>query len=329
MTHEVKPIESGYRLVLVYNLINVSREIEPSASLALGDREELRGILKSWDRGTKKGNRQAPNMLLYQLDHQYTDANLSFGALKGLDRVKKGHLRETCNSANVCLYLANLEYSKSGDVEDTGYGNYYGRGNYDDYDENDNGPGYGGGSGNHHILEYIHAANGSLKRMVDLEGHLLAQDLPLDEEAIIQDDPFERDPDREGYEGYTGNTGLSATQWYRDTVSEPHSTHARTFLTWEQVIVLIPLSRRRNLLTQALINGYVDSDIWIRNMIQLVEQQPENTFAKADLYELSRSILDKTAGSLATHGSLPVRRCTTERFPSPGASLPIKASILL
>lgn len=88
MTHEVKPITSGYRLVLVYNLINVSRGNTPSASLALGGRQELRRILKSWDNATKKGNRQAPDILLYQLDHQYTDANLIFGALKGLDRVK-------------------------------------------------------------------------------------------------------------------------------------------------------------------------------------------------------------------------------------------------
>lgn len=113
MTHEVEPVTSGYRLVLVYNLINVSFGISPSASLAFGDRQELRGILKSWERATKKGNRRAPNMLLYQLDHQYTDANLNFHALKGLDRVKGDYLRETCDSVDICLYLANLEYTKS------------------------------------------------------------------------------------------------------------------------------------------------------------------------------------------------------------------------
>lgn len=81
------------------------------------------------------------------------------------------------------------------------------------------------------MIDYVHEKHGSLKRMVDLEDHLLAQELPLNEKAIIQDDPFERDPDREDYEKYTGNAGPSANQWYRDTVSESDSAPTRTLLT--------------------------------------------------------------------------------------------------
>lgn len=93
--------------------------------------------------------------------------------------------------------------------------------------------------------------------------------------------------------------------------------------------MLIPLSRCRNFLAQALIDGSVDFDTWIRNLIQLIERQTANSFAKADLYELSRSILDKNAESLSTDGSLPLRRHATERFQLPSAYLPIRASILL
>lgn len=96
------------------------------------------------------------------------------------------------------------------------------------------------------------------------------------------------------------------------------------FADTEQVIVLIPLFRRRNLLAQALIDGHVDFDTCIRNLIQNVERQPANSFAKAELYELSRSVLDETAGSLATRGTLPLRRCTTQRFPSPSPSLHVR-----
>ena len=70
-----------------------------------------------------------------------------------------------------------------------------------------------------HELEEVYEKHISLKQMVDLDGHLLAQEVDLDEGTIVQEDPFERDPDAEDYEGYTGNAGASATHWYRDTVS--------------------------------------------------------------------------------------------------------------
>lgn len=58
--------------------------------------------------------------------------------------------------------------------------------------------------------------------MVDLDGHVLGQGITIQEDDDGQEDPFERDPDDEDYEGYTGNAGASATHWYRDTVSERH-----------------------------------------------------------------------------------------------------------
>lgn len=62
--------------------------------------------------------------------------------------------------------------------------------------------------------------------MVDLDGHVLGQEITIQEDDIVQEDPFERGPDDEDYEGYTGNVGASAPHWYRDTVSvsERHLT---------------------------------------------------------------------------------------------------------
>ena len=58
----------------------------------------------------------------------------------------------------------------------------HGRESYGNSDDSDDGLGRGGGSGNHHVLEYVREENGSLKRVVDTEGHLLAQDSPLNGE---------------------------------------------------------------------------------------------------------------------------------------------------
>ena len=78
-----------------------------------------------------------------------------------------------------------------------------------------------------------------------------------------------------------------------------------------QVIVLVPLFRRRNLLAQASIDGHVDSDTCIRNTIQIVDRQPANSFAETDLYDLSCSVKHETVESLATRDNLPLRPCAT------------------
>jgi hypothetical protein len=57
-----------------------------------------------------------------------------------------------------------------------------------------------------------------------MNGKLVAENVDIDEEDFLEENPFEdRTPDDEDYSGYTGNEGVSATQWYRDTVSSAHS----------------------------------------------------------------------------------------------------------
>ena len=166
-------------------------------------------MLKSWSRAIESSDSMMSDHLVYQLEHQYTIANLSFQSLKGLDRIRAEHIKETSAAANVCFYLASMQHEKSGEVEDGGY-DHYSRQDY-------------GSSGGYHVIEECLEEKISLKRLVDLEGHLLAKNIALDEDAIIQEDPFDREPDKEDYEGYTGNAGASATQWYHDTVCKKYS----------------------------------------------------------------------------------------------------------
>ena len=208
MTHEVKPITSGYRLVLVYNLVHESHVSFPSATLAVGKRNALEIVLRSWHEASKEDECEVPKSLVYSLDYQYTDASLSLQALKGEDRVKAEYLRETCADAGICFYLASMEHMKHGSAEENNYDNYYGHNGEDQ-------------SAHHHDIEDVMEESLSLKRVVDLHGHLLARNLALDEETFIEEDPFDgREPDREDYEGYTGNAGASATHWYHVTVRE-------------------------------------------------------------------------------------------------------------
>ena len=59
--------------------------------------------------------------------------------------------------------------------------------------------------------------------MVALDGTLLAKNIALAEDNFIQEKVFDRDPDKEDYEGYMGNSGPDATHFYHDSVRNPTS----------------------------------------------------------------------------------------------------------
>ena len=54
--------------------------------------------------------------------------------------------------------------------------------------------------------------------MVAVDGTLLAKNIALSEVNLVQDNIFDRDPDKENYEGYMGNSGPDATHFYHNTV---------------------------------------------------------------------------------------------------------------
>ncbi len=215
--HEVKPITSGYRLVLVYNLIQRSIGPIQSAATLAKEKKELSSILASWSRGFAKESSEAPEFLAYQLDHEYTDASLCFQSLKGLDKVKAEYLREICPQVGVGFYLASMERTEYGPCEDDYQEHGYGYG-YDEYEEDEEEI---GNSGANHTLEEVLQESIQLKRMIDLDGSLIARDISIEVEDIVQEEPFARDPDKEDFEDYTGNAGASATHFYHDTVSGP------------------------------------------------------------------------------------------------------------
>ena len=57
-----------------------------------------------------------------------------------------------------------------------------------------------------------------LKRMVAVDGTLLAKGIKMSEDDFVQENVFDRAPDKEDYQGYMGNWGPEATHFYQDTV---------------------------------------------------------------------------------------------------------------
>ena len=117
--HEVRPVTSGYRLVVVYNLVQTSPGLTQSAARLSSEKNKLEKTLAAWHRGVKKGNDSAPVFLAYALDHEYTEASLNLDSLKGLDKVKANCLVQSCSQTDVGIYLASCEKTQSGSCKNS------------------------------------------------------------------------------------------------------------------------------------------------------------------------------------------------------------------
>src|SRR5688572_259403 len=85
VTHEVLPVESGYRWVLTYKLAIDSASEVPSASCQASNTHvaRLNTLLRPWP--SLPQSVRVPTHLYYVLDHKYTEANIGLRGLKHLD----------------------------------------------------------------------------------------------------------------------------------------------------------------------------------------------------------------------------------------------------
>ncbi|KAM6492221.1 hypothetical protein JOM56_011945 [Amanita muscaria] len=109
---EVKPIRSGYRLVLSYNLMrgSLSRpEVVPTG----GDASELSRLHQILERWRTGGYEQLPEqrMVAYVLGHQYSESDLDMGqdALKGQDAHKVNQISWVAEMLGFELWLAKFK----------------------------------------------------------------------------------------------------------------------------------------------------------------------------------------------------------------------------
>lgn len=119
--HEVLPITSGCRLVLVYNLRRKGRGRLPRPPSYDKETTALESLLRAWCNETAKPDEDRPLKLVYPLAHAYTPAELSFAALKGVDAAAATVLTTAAGDAACDLHLALLRIEESGAAEYSGY----------------------------------------------------------------------------------------------------------------------------------------------------------------------------------------------------------------
>src|SRR5690606_192436 len=117
--HEVRPVASGYRLNLVYNLRLADRNGPLSAPDHRSVGSQVAGLLRDWAKADEEADK-----LIIPLEHAYTPAELSFETLKGADAGVASVLVEASRQADCDLHLVLVSIAESGSAE---YRGGYGR----------------------------------------------------------------------------------------------------------------------------------------------------------------------------------------------------------
>jgi 2OG-Fe(II) oxygenase superfamily len=199
--HEIKPITSGYRVCLVYNLVQTKGKekilLEPLSQHI----EDLSKILK-----TCEEDNDIPKIVL--LGHQYTPSNFTMEGLKLNDRPKAEALMAAAEKIGFYAKLGLVTSYQSGSLEYTAKRSSRRRSYYDDEYESDEELTENGTMGEIYD-EYL-----TIEHWME-EGIPPLQGLEFEENDLIKDfNLHEGEPDEKEAEGWTGNAGMEMQYWY-------------------------------------------------------------------------------------------------------------------
>ncbi len=131
--HEVRPVEAGHRLCLIFNLLRGAAGDGPPAAAPSYDAEVAQAARLI---GAAFDAEVAPRKLVWLMEHQYSQAELGFDALKGVDAAVVGVLRRAAAAAACGMHLAVMHIEESGPAE-VHYAPSRGRRYRDDFDGDD------------------------------------------------------------------------------------------------------------------------------------------------------------------------------------------------
>ncbi|NOQ34853.1 MAG: hypothetical protein GQ569_03055, partial [Methylococcaceae bacterium] len=193
--HEVKPITSGYRICLIYNLAIANRKKQPLLSDQSNTSQQVDNFVQQWV--TEK---QTNPTLTYLLEHSYSEENLCLGNLKNGDFAKASVLLNAAEKNGCQAFLCLVTYYRNS------YGStpYHGRYSYDeevdesDFEECD--------VSDEEI--YAHAFITSKGEKITIKK------LHLDEDELLANIPLLDGESKCSISEATGNEGATKELWY-------------------------------------------------------------------------------------------------------------------
>ena len=198
--HEIRPVLDGNRIVLVYNLVLSNGAGKLSAPDFGAETERVVSELSAW-RSEARGD----DKIVWLLDHDYSEAGLSFDSLKNVDASVAGVLAEASEAAGYSLYAAIVTIEESGEVLFDGESSYGGIIDVpvDVPESYSMGEIFDCGC----VLEHLIAPDGTTANFKRIR---------FSKEEVLQTEAFEDlYPEDEHIEEWTGNAGATMERTYR------------------------------------------------------------------------------------------------------------------
>lgn len=269
--HEVKPITSGYRVVLTWQLLQraPARNQAPVAPKPTPAFADLTAHVDAWfsTPSTPRygGHAELPDRLIYLLDHQYTEKSLAWTRLKNGDRLRVAALRQAAERLDCECFLALADVHENWSCEEEGY-DWRRRRHYRDFDEEgEEDEGEEGEDSSELALGELCDTSVELRHWIDLDGRGASGVAAgaLSSELCVTRPSVDFDPFQSEHEGYMGNYGNTVDRWY----------HRAAFVMWP---------RARNFAIRAKV-----SPAWAVNEL--------STMAQPAAREAARSLLPSWA----------------------------------
>ena len=202
-THELKPVTSGLRLALLFNLVRTTPGAPPAPVDSSAADAALRAAASAW----AVAGADTRLRIALPLEHKYTPDSVSFSSLKGRDAAMA---RALLNCPLLDVRLALVDKVLTGTAE--------GPGSYNDVDDDDY-----CGAGDVHMgdvdsmeLETVDWIAPPGRPALELDG--VCEDDLLEESDVLLDDEIGH-PDEQEYEEYQGNYAGTLTNTYHITVA--------------------------------------------------------------------------------------------------------------
>ena len=202
--HEVLPVTAGYRLTLIYNLLRRGPGPMPEPPSYADEQARVTALLRGWVADKQSPDNDAPEKLIYPLEHAYTPAELGFEALKGVDAAVAGVLVGTAQQSGCDLHLALVTVEESGIAEPTD--DFGSRRRWLESEEEED-------------FEAVEVCERQVTlsewRRPDGSRWALGE-IPVQEDELSPPGAFEEmEPDEEHFQEATGNEGASFERTYR------------------------------------------------------------------------------------------------------------------
>ncbi len=265
---ETQIVQTGYRLVLLYNLLLGEPGITPSAALLNHAQQDLNGVFDKWEQEGTSYPDLTPKHLVYMLERPLGDSDIRLESIRGKDHLKACHLMTACQTRGFCLFLAMMKYSVA---------QYLNVG----CDDEDHCPCCLQHAKDVHVWDDDEERSCSLLAIVTANGQRIARDVTTNTLSVIQDQVVGLNAEPDEYD-------------LAERTKRGYYQRGLVHVYYRSCIVLVPRPSRFDFLLNGKGPDKMNFDIWIDILLQEIHHESLSVGSKRELKQLCRRIVART-----------------------------------